>query len=239
MVVRTTGGRTLAVEFNSSTSNQQRAVVRAIGADGKPGKELAWLVGATDYTEGKGAKADKSISYHRAKDFDNLRVSLRAKQVRQNKGMQLNISTHQWTVLATSVPFPNPAVHPGKSMLNVKVDARYDADSDVVAPHGIIGQSYDGDASPVYGAVDDYHLEAKDEKASAEVWTKAMAEGAIEGAIADYAMPCKYATAYKFSRFNSTAAKPRDATKLAGYKRPTAKHATPLEDSAAAAGNAY
>ena len=46
-----------------------------------------------------------------------------------------------------------------------------------------------------------------------------MAEGAIEGVATDYEMTSKFATDFKFSRFDGVAAKPRDATKLSGKKR--------------------
>ena len=71
-------------------------------------------------------------------------------------------------------------------------------------------QSYDGDDLGVSGAVDDY--------VGDEVTTKAMAEGAIEGVAADYAMAGPFATAFKFSRFDATSAKPRDVSKLSGQK---------------------
>ena len=45
-------------------------------------------------------------------------------------------------------------------------------------------------------------------------------EGAIEGVAADYEMPDKYATAFKFSRFGKSTAPPRDATQLTGKKVP-------------------
>jgi len=36
----------------------------------------------------------------------------------------------------------------------VSISPLYNADSDVVAPHGIIGQAYDGDALAVDGKID-------------------------------------------------------------------------------------
>lgn len=65
-------------------------------------------------------------------------------------------------------------------------------------PHGIIGQSYDGDGLPRRGAKDEYPTSGK-------FRTKAMAEGAIEGIAQDYEMPYSYATQFKFSRFEKKA----------------------------------
>jgi hypothetical protein len=52
----------------------------------------------------------------------------------------------------------------------------------------------------------------------AQVTTKAMAEGAIEGDHHDYKMWGPYRTEYKFSRFDKTSARPRDTTTLHGKR---------------------
>ena len=87
-------------------------------------------------------------------------------------------------------------------LLDVSFQPLYDADADVVAPHGIIGQAYDGDSLAVDGRLD--------ADKSGESTTAAQAEGAIEGTWEDYIMPSKFATAYKYSRFDATAAPHRD-----------------------------
>lgn len=87
-----------------------------------------------------------------------------------------------------------------------------------VAPHGLMGQSWDGDDLAVDGALDDYH---RDEPSPAVVTTAAMAEGAIEGAASDYRLASPFATTFKFSRFDATAhVPPRDVSRLRGTKRP-------------------
>merc|ERR1711971_1181974 len=95
------------------------------------------------------------------------------------------------------------------------IAALYDADSDVVAPHGIFGQAYDGDKLAVNGAVDS-------DRASVST-TKAQAEGAIEGTWTDYKMESKFSTTFKYTRFDVTSAKPRDVSKLTGMKRAAGK----------------
>ena len=62
-----------------------------------------------------------------------------------------------------------------------------------VPPHGLIGQVWDGDDISVIGATDEYK--------GAEITTKAMGEGAIEGVAADYKMADQFATDFKYSRF--------------------------------------
>jgi len=98
-------------------------------------------------------------------------------------------------------------------LLHVGVEALYDADSDPVAPHGLIGQSYDGDAIAIDGKQDDY-------RSSDDVMTtEAQAEGAIEGTGVDYMMSGPFATDFKYSRFNAVKAAHRDVSRLSGKKR--------------------
>ena len=81
-------------------------------------------------------------------------------------------------------------------------------------PHGIIGQSYDGDNMAVSGKTDDYTNPV-------EVTTTAMAEGAIEGSAADYALSGAFDTGFKYSRFarmRRDECAPRDVSKLTGFK---------------------
>ena len=89
-------------------------------------------------------------------------------------------------------------------------------------PHGIMGQSFDGDGIAVSGKVDDYNDRT-------EVTTTAMGEGAIEGAANDYALPNAYATEFKYSRFakkSGDVCAPREVAKLNGLKKGGAKDGT-------------
>ena len=44
----------------------------------------------------------------------------------------------------------------GKCFLEVSITPRFDADHAAVAPHGLIGQSYDGDSYGIIGNTDSY-----------------------------------------------------------------------------------
>jgi len=125
----------------------------------------------------------------------------------------LSVSTSKWRFMATSSSFPfgKLAVNKDKVLLDVAIQPRYNVDSDVVAPHGIVGQSYDGDAIAVDGKLDS--------DKSGESTTVAQAEGAIEGTWEDYIMASPFATDYKYSRFDATAAPRRDVSKLSGSKK--------------------
>jgi len=132
------------------------------------------------------------------------------------KERKLTVVANGWSVSAEVNTFPYAAQNPGKVLLNIAAKALYDADADPVAPHGLFGQSYDGDGIAVDGATD--HAEHAAMKSAAEVTTKAQAEGAIEGVMHDYRMATPFATDFKFSRFHSVAAAHRDVSKLGGKK---------------------
>ena len=104
----------------------------------------------------------------------------------------------------------------------------------VVAPHGILGQSFDGSGIAVDGAVDPKPQPGE------LMTTKAMAEGSIEGAWQDYVMPSPYATFFRYSRFGLTKADPRNVSALSGRKVPFAASsstsATASHDDGAGAG---
>jgi hypothetical protein len=84
-----------------------------------------------------------------------------------------------------------------------------------------MGQSFDGDAVAVDGATDEY---APQGVAPTVVTTRAMAEGAIEGVAAEYALAiAPFGTDFRYSRFDKAydaKCAPRDVTKLTGTKRP-------------------
>jgi len=188
MVVRTAlTGQLVTIDFNATLAPRQRATVRT-----NDGERFV----------------DHTSPFH----LENLDIAFREKKMPGNLGhsIAMAITTGKWKVEAYGKHYPNAGANPGKALLNVLISATYDADHDVVAPHGIIGQSYDGDSIAVDGAQDNYSTPV--------VTTAAMAEGAIEGKASDYKMPGPFATEFKFSRFDATQAKPRDVTKLTGKK---------------------
>jgi len=144
--------------------------------------------------------------------YENLMVTVRQRNGESlSKGPRwpvVSINTTQWLVEAQTRPFRS---FRGMTLLNFQLTPLYDADHDVVAPHGLIGQSWDGDDVAIDGAQDDY--------TAYEVTTKAMAEGAIEGTAADYEMDDKFSTLFKYSRFDAVAAKPRDVSVLTGAQK--------------------
>merc|ERR1719217_1820991 len=128
----------------------------------------------------------------------------------------LTVVTKKWRFSATVSPFPFGKLDANKNkvLIDVAIQPLYDADADVVAPHGIIGQAYDGDGLAVDGKMDGTK--------SGESTTAAQAEGAIEGTWEDYIMAGNFATDFKYSRFGLAKAAPRDVSKLAGAKKAAA-----------------
>jgi len=100
-----------------------------------------------------------------------------------------------------------------KKRLDISIQARTVFAKLEVAPHGLIGQTFDGDAVAVDGSIDDYSANV--------VVTKAMGEGAIEGRAEDYEISATdpFSTEFAYSRFHATRAAPRNVAALTGVRR--------------------
>lgn len=184
VVARTTSGSILKVQFNATATEHHVAATVQHGA--------------TSTKVGAGKAFDL--------DGHHISVSDRA----------LTVSTPKWTLRAASAAFPYASKNPGKVLLDVTLTPAqgYVPDNDIVAPHGIIGQSYDGDNVGINGAID----AAAETTKEAEMTTHAQAEGAIEGAITDYKMQAPFATEFAYSRFDAISASRRDPKKLTGKR---------------------
>jgi hypothetical protein len=191
VVVRTTSGRWLHVEYNATSKDKYAAVYQV----------------------------DRPTAYLGDDDLplivDNVKV------VVQSKKLTVRIDG-KWLFSATrsAFPFGKLEANRKKQLIDLQVQALYDADNDVVAPHGIFGQAYDGDGTGVHGK--------RDLDRSAETTTAAQAEGAIEGHWTDYKLETPFSTYFKFSRFNSNAALPRDVTVLDGARTKSSSSDAPV-----------
>jgi len=132
------------------------------------------------------------------------------------------VRANGWEVNATRKPIYNPVRGPSTWRFDIAMRTldgtiftkEFGASSASCFPHGIIGQSWDGDNIAVSGKVDDY-------KDRVEVTTTAMAEGAIEGSANDYALSNAFDVDFKYSRFakvSGDVCAPRDVSKLSGFK---------------------
>lgn len=75
------------------------------------------------------------------------------------------------------------------------------------AHHDLLFAAFDGDGKPLSGRVDDYT------RRSDVMRTSAQGQGAIEGKVSDYRVR-PFGTVWRFSRFNSVAAEPRNVSRL-------------------------
>jgi len=186
VVAHTAGDRTLNIEYDAV-----RAAFVKIGVNGSGTEPTAY-------------KAPFSMT------VDDLSLSF-------EKGV-VELKTLEWTIRLSSKMKPGmvsagSTCAGGKCFLEAKMSPLVNVATLKVAPHGLIGQTYDGDGIGVIGKTDDY--KTHDNAAT----TSAMGEGAIEGVAADYEMASKFATHFKYSRYGLTQAKPRDISKLVGEKK--------------------
>jgi hypothetical protein len=146
-------------------------------------------------------------------EYEGLRMSLSKDRAYH---ATLLIMDGEWEVRAVAQFYPYNTQNNNKKRMDLTFKP---ISASALAPHGLIGQTFDGDNIAVDGAQDDYSGKI--------VITKAMGEGAIEGAASDYAVNphTPFSTDFKFSRFGAKKAGPRDISKLLGAKRAISKPA--------------
>jgi len=123
----------------------------------------------------------------------------------------LEVSDGFWRVVCKARLYPYSTTNKEKKRLDISFSQLNKDAAAKVAPHGLVGQTFDGDNIAVDGAQDDYQGKV--------VVTKAMGEGAIEGTASDYAVPTPFSVDFAYSRFYAEVAAPRDVSKLAGLKK--------------------
>ena len=128
-------------------------------------------------------------------------------------GHVCTVVTPQWRTSAESM-WSHPHLHIRR--LSLKVRPRVDLARQPVSPHGILGQTFDGDGLPIFGERDDYTTRGRGAGGtwSEQFTTSAQGRGAIEGSVGDYEMPTPFATSFRFSRFDAVRARPRDTSQL-------------------------
>jgi hypothetical protein len=174
------------------------------------------------------AAATKDITLHFLYHVDSPSSitgdkELHAGQVLEVEGINVGLSNDlvfsftngAWKALAENRALPYQRLNPNKRRLDVTMYPVGDVDDEPVAPHGLIGQTYDRDDKMVIGALDDYNIPGK------VIVTRAMGEGAIEGVAEDYEVNGPFVTAFKFSRFQATThVAPRNTSSLSGLVLP-------------------
>jgi len=119
----------------------------------------------------------------------------------------------RWSIVVSAAQYLDEMDDETHKMYRVDVNIHPLSESiekEAVAPHGLIGQSFDGDNLAISGRKDDYNKPF--------VVTSAQAEGAIEGSWEEYIMSSPFSTIFKYSRYAAVKGLARDVTKLAGPK---------------------
>jgi len=192
----TAAGKTLTVEYKADEPSHAPLSVKGGGS-----------VGMEKQTE---------VEVHTEKPdgteytVDDVKVLLTRKHKRE---AAITVSNGDFELKAASVYLAWAEKNKKRKRLDVSITPLRDVSASVVAPHGLIGQTFDGDGVAVDGATDDYSAYV--------VYTKAMGEGAIEGVASDYVIDRAdpFSTAFKYSRFGASSAAPRDAAALTGLHR--------------------
>ena len=124
----------------------------------------------------------------------------------------MQTTNEAWTINADSKYYPLREKNGDKHRLDIHFESKT-SKLGKVAPHGLIGQTFDFDGTAVDGARDNYD--------DMVVTTRAMGEGAIEGSANDYEISSAdaFSSAFKYSRWGLPEAAPRNISVLTGMKR--------------------
>jgi len=192
----TSASKTLKVEYRAAEPSH--ALLSVEGGDS---------VGMSKQTEVEVdvAKPD-SVQY----TVDDVTVHLVRKHSRE---AAITVANGQFEVKVASVFLGWAIQNHFAKRLDVSIMPRGPGLDLKVAPHGLIGQTFDGDGIAIDGMLDDYSTPV--------VYTKAMGEGAIEGSEADYEIRRSdpFSPLFKYARFDASTAAARDATALTGLHR--------------------
>lgn len=164
---------------------------------------IAWV------KDGKEVRATELVSGDEATE-GNVKVKVEP----TTQGLKMTVTQlGRWTIESSTAQYFDESNGINRNMHRVDIKVRTlspTVEAEAVSPHGIIGQSFDGDNLAVSGMKDDYNKSG--------VITSAQGEGALEGSWTDYIVSSPFSTDFKYSRFSVKAAPPRDVTKLTGFK---------------------
>lgn len=151
--------------------------------------------------------------------IDDVRIQLEGNHGHAEKAT-LTVPTRTWRTRALVT---KGAPHWGMLRIHMYLQPMTSPTTGLVAPHGLIGQTYDGDGRPTHGQRDRY--DTLDNGMSARsrsgvggtVTTRAQGEGAIEGTAEMYRIQHPHSTSFDFSRFDPVSALPRNISRVRRY----------------------
>lgn len=121
---------------------------------------------------------------------------------------KMTVTTPDWRLVAENKPVFN-WISGANRRLDLNLELLTPEAKLATMPHGILGQSWDGDSRPTNGRLDEYP-----KTKGAYMTTYAMAEGAIEGSPNDYELLTPYGVHFRYSRFGTTGAAARNVQGL-------------------------
>jgi hypothetical protein len=197
---------------------------RTVQISYEPGESL--LTGCTVSVLEQGQPSSITVLTHEGTTWwgfheDNITASL------DTKPPKLRIATSDWNMVVR--PMSIRGAGKKKRIDLVITPLHGDPSTAAVAPHGLLGQAWDGDDIAVHGKTDGplfaeamtrMSLKGEVEK----VKTAANAEGAIEGVESDYIVSDPFSTKFKFNRFGLAFAAPRNVSQLTGLKKKATAH---------------
>jgi hypothetical protein len=203
----TDANTSVTVHFTALTPSTARLTSLLPGVDAKQSMEL---------------KVSQVLPGAKELTFDNVLVRLERIHTRE---VRLKVSNGKFEVVAKSRMYPYADQNQRKKRIDFTIASI--GEEDRVA-HGLVGQTFDKDDVAIDGALDDYTgtlVSGNDRIGHRVVTTQAMGEGAIEGVPEEYEIDrsAPFSTNFKFSRFDSLVAAPRNTKALTGKKRKIVK----------------
>jgi len=193
IVARTSSGKTVRVSFWAGM------IKEAWNNIGEP-LNMGWANGTVDSESFVLAPGGVRRASVQDKQVDNVKLHM--------SYSSLHVVTPEFEIVVTPHAFRLERNVVGlHHRLDVQIKPRVAEAAFKVAPHGIVGQAWDGDGKAIDGEQDAFPK-------SGEFTTYSMAKGAIEGGPSDYKILTPYATDFKYSRFDATSAQPRAVAKL-------------------------
>lgn len=117
-----------------------------------------------------------------------------------------------WRIVAESTKgYPHPSV----LRMNVFFTPTYAVDEDQIAPHGLVGQTFDRSHCVINGRHETY----APPPGNRTYVTRSQGEGGIEGKASDYMVATQFSTQFAYQRFSSVARLPRNISQLLGGSR--------------------
>jgi hypothetical protein len=165
-----------------------------------------------------GGNAQEALDWSLTTALEPLVIGAVSIEMRKARPVELVVATPDWRIVAKPALY-RTATGARKTRADLSVAAVADPLSARVAPHGLLGQGFDG--LHIEGKQDDF----VPDKEGVFV-TTAQGEGAIEGTVADYLVASPFATGFTFGRFGQVAAPPRNTSKLnapVGARTPMAR----------------